>query len=246
MESNTLNIETVKIRKYQNSFSNNDIIGHIRLLTEDDLPSIINLQQTIVNNLSDANIFEPSSEKLFYECISMFGQILGIFVEKQLISYCIIYFPRCHQDNLGYELNLPPEELNQVAHLESAIVHPDYRGNSLMLRMNIQALKMIDTSKYFHVGATVSPQNPYSLNVLLKLGLVIRALQTKYRNKWRYIVYKNLAKELAFCPEKPITIATTDIITQQDLLQQGWVGYQMEITPEGGNIMFYSLPSSAW
>ena len=136
--NNQLNIETVTIHKYQNI-----ITGHMRLLEEDDLSSIINLQQIVLNNLNDADIFEPQSAESLGDCVKTHGQIMGIIVEERLIAYRVIYFPKHHQDNLGRDLSLPKSVLNSVAHLESVVVHPDYRGNSLALKMNVQALKIM-------------------------------------------------------------------------------------------------------
>ena len=74
--------------------------------------------------------------------------------------------------------------------------------------------------------------------MVFQLGFVVKALKMKYGDKWRYIFYKNLAAELFFNPKECLTIATTNINAQQQALQQGLVGYQMNKTAEGCNIVF--------
>ena len=37
--------------------------------------------------------------------------------------------------NLGMDINLPPEDLIKVAHIQAMAVHPDHRGNGLQRRL---------------------------------------------------------------------------------------------------------------
>lgn len=208
------------------------------VLDDSYLSSIMTLQEMIVEDLKDSNIFQSDSAEFIQRCLKTHGKIIGIIVKDRLIAFRVIYFPGHFDDNLGIELAFPEKILSQVAHLETVVVHPDYRGNSLALKMNYQALNVMKTLKYHHACVTVSPKNFYNLRIVFQLGFIIKKLKIKYGDKLRYILHKNLEEELSFNPKDSIVIPSTDIEAQQNALQQGLVGYKMHQTKEGFAIVF--------
>lgn len=48
--------------------------------------------------------------------------------EERLAAVFSILHPGLKEDNYGYDLGLCEEELHQVVHMDTAAVHPDYRG----------------------------------------------------------------------------------------------------------------------
>jgi len=231
-------IKTVTLQKYQN-IPHNQITGDLIFLDESHLSSIMALQKIVVNHLNDPMIFEPASIEFIQRCLKNDGKMIGIIIQDQLIAYCAIYFPRHNDTNLGVDLSLPANILNKVAQLEVVAVHPDYRGNSLGLTMSNQALQIMKTLQFHQVCVTVSPKNLYNLKVVFKLGFVIKKLALKYGGKLRYILYKNLATaELSFNSSNNILIPSTDIEAQQNALQQGLVGHQINPTTDGFAVVF--------
>ena len=71
------------------------------------------------------------------------------------------------------------------------VVHPDWRGNGLQRRMLEAALPLLPES-ITHLGATVSPANPYSLSNALACGFTIRARREMYGGFDRYLLAKEL------------------------------------------------------
>ena len=74
---------------------------------------------------------------------------------------------------------------------DSAVVHPDWPGNGLQRRMLEAALPLLPES-ITHLGATVSPANPYSLSNALACGFTIRARREMYGGFDRYLLAKEL------------------------------------------------------
>ena len=74
---------------------------------------------------------------------------------------------------------------------DSAVVHPDWRGNGLQRHMLEAALPLLPES-ITHLGATVSPANPYSLSNALACGFTIRARREMYGGFDRYLLAKEL------------------------------------------------------
>jgi len=232
-------LEIVKIYKNR-QFTNkeNIVIGNMRLLEDEHLPSVINLQEKVVSSLKDRGIFHPNSIDFLQFCVKKYGRMIGIFVKHELIAYCVIYFPGNSQDNLGADLSFSKTMLHKVAHLEMIAVHPDYRGNSLALKMSQQALVIMKMLKYQHACVTVSPDNFYSLNVVFKSGFLIKALNIKYGDKLRYILHKNLLQEQDFHLKNTVGMPNTNTETQKQLLAQGFIGYKLYQTVEGYVVMF--------
>jgi GNAT superfamily N-acetyltransferase len=160
------------------------------------------------------------------------AKIIGVFNKTgEIIAYRYIGFPGYSEKNLGNDINMASNELSKVAHLETTVVHPDYRGNSLQSLTLQQALPMIREFGYNHVLCTVSPQNAYSLFNVIKNGLRIKALKKKYGTEedgkdgmWRYILHKNLEPAVARKTNQLLSIPLADLEHQKKIISEGFVG----------------------
>ena len=76
-------------------------------------------------------------------------------------------------------------------HHSAVDIDPDWRGNGLQRRMLEAALPLLPES-ITHLGATVSPANPYSLSNALACGFTIRARREMYGGFDRYLLAKEL------------------------------------------------------
>ena len=90
--------------------------------------------------------------------------------------------------NLGYDLNFSAEDLMRVVHMDTAAVHPDYRGQKLQHRMMLHAEKELAGKILL---CTIHPDNRYSLNNVLKQGYTIEKKLEKY-GSIRYLLRKDL------------------------------------------------------
>ena len=89
-------------------------------------------------------------------------------------------------------MGIPREEWDGWANADSAIVHPDYRGNGLQRKLLEVALTLLRPG-IVGIGATVSPENQYSLNNALASGFEIVCRREMYGGYDRYLLAKALS-----------------------------------------------------
>lgn len=95
-----------------------------------------------------------------------------------------------HAQLCGF-LGVPREEWEHWANADSAVVHPDWRGNGLQRKLLEAALSLVRPG-IVGIGATVSPENQYSLNNALACGFVIADRREMYGGYDRYLLKKML------------------------------------------------------
>lgn len=199
----------------------------IKRLDRSHLAQIMKLQRLIVRNLSRSDMLASFSRHFMQDHIESHGFILGVFVEDRLIAFRNVYFPSNDdsQWNLGFDLGFDSETRNRVANLQMVCVHPDYRGNSLALKMNRVALHLLRLHKTQNeICATVSPYNVWNIRILLKCGFYIRALKSKYGGKLRYIVHQDLRQPGLCFEDGSVRVPYNDIERLETLLKAGYVG----------------------
>ena len=116
---------------------------------------------------------------------------LGVFDGARLGAYFILRYCGQSEHNYAAFLGIPQAEWDHWANADSAVVHPDWRGNGLQRHMLEAALPLLPES-ITHLGATVSPANPYSLSNALACGFTIRARREMYGGFDRYLLAKGL------------------------------------------------------
>lgn len=98
--------------------------------------------------------------------------------------------PGLESFNYGYDLGFSKEELLRVVNMDSAAVHPDYRGLGLQGRLLEAAHRQLREEGNRILLCTVHPENRFSLNNVLKLGYTIQKKLEKY-DSVRYILRKD-------------------------------------------------------
>ena len=107
--------------------------------------------------------------------------------ERTAAVFSVVY-PGHRDFNLGYDLDFSREDLSRVVHMDTAAVHPDYRGQGLQYRMMLQAEAELAGKILL---CTIHPDNRYSLNNVLKQGYTVEKKTEKYGSV-RYILRKEL------------------------------------------------------
>lgn len=178
--------------KKSSNFKKRDLLGYIRQLEEENIKEILELHPIIMNNLDNEDLFYFDNYEFYKYHLENEGVILGCYINEVLIGYGVMIIPKYDDENLGYDLKLPQDELLYVAHLDSVAIHPDFRGNKLQVKIFSMLEEIAKQRGYKHLCSTVSPQNIYSIKNLEILGLEKRLEKLKYRGKNRYIYYKFL------------------------------------------------------
>lgn len=116
---------------------------------------------------------------------------LGVFDGERLGAYFILRYCGQSEHNYAAFLGIPQAEWDHWANADSAVVHPDWRGNGLQRAMLEAALPLLPP-QITHLGATVSPDNSYSLHNAQASGFVIRCRREMYGGYDRYLLEKQL------------------------------------------------------
>lgn len=190
------------------------------------LHEIEKLQLEVYESLADQSILQPLSAEEFDYILRGNGIMIGAYVEDELIAFRALLNPPVDDEHLGYDCGLAEDEFHKVLYQEISNVSPAYRGYGLQKTLAQVVMNHIDLEKYDYVCSTVKPYNIPSLKDKFSQGLVVKGLKIKYVDKLRYIFYKELRTELPTFTEKK-TISMGDIVGQQQLLKQGYIGTTM-------------------
>lgn len=203
----------------------------ITLLGKSQLPLIMDLQDLIVSHLHCSCLLEPFSSEFMLRHLGRRGFVLGVFCKGNLVAFRNVYYPAPHDAewNLGLDIGISPQQMPHVANLQMVCVHPAYRGNSLALKMNLCALKLLKLQgTRYHICATVSPLNIWNIRILLKSGFHIRNLKLKYGGKLRYIVYQQLIDQVEFRKDIATSVPLDALEAQRALLESGYCAVDLQ------------------
>ena len=112
--------------------------------------------------------------------------------EAFLAKHMIVRIPGLAEDNLGEYLKISRKEMKRVAHLEIAVVVPEYQGYGLQYELFCQSEAIVKNKQMRYLMATVHPDNIYSFRNMEKLGMKTVLETKKYGGKRRYVMSKTL------------------------------------------------------
>lgn len=207
----------------------------MRLIHEEGLQEVVDLENYVYSQLPNKQVLYVDSYDEMLADMRQGAKIIGVYNRKQeLIAYRYVGFPGLSEKNLGNDIHLPKKELNQVVHLETTVVRPDYRGNALQSLTLQQIIPIVKSYGYRHLLCTVSPQNPYSLFNIMNNGLKIKSLKRKYATDkdgkdglWRFILHKDLEPQKVTKADSLFKIHLGDLEKQENLINDGFIGYWM-------------------
>ncbi len=216
-----------------------EAVYEMRFLDESAMQEMLDLQELVVHHLPVPEIFRQHDRSYLQKIFQQERTAIGVTTRRGLIAYSIIGFPGNDRDNLGRDIGLAEMQLEKVAHLQAAMVHPAFRGNGLQRKMAVQHQQVIGDMGYEHVCCTISPKNPHSLGNMLANGFGIRGLKPKFDGWWRFIMYKNILYEMNQDGSREgIRINASDMQGQIELLNQGFVGRKMILLPDGFEVCY--------
>ena len=113
--------------------------------------------------------------------------------KDMIAGFFMVAFPGVAEKNLGNHIGLSIEQLQKVAHMDSVVILPAFRGHGLQRKLLAAAEEVIcKETDYRILMATVHPDNKYSLNNVKERGFEVVAEALKYGGLRRYIVKKEI------------------------------------------------------
>ena len=133
----------------------------LRRCTPAEAPAVFALQNEVRAAMPHPEQFVPDTLENIVDYLRT-GVCIGAWQQGRLGAYLILRL--CGQSNENYAafLGVPQAQWRHWANADSAVVHPDWRGNGLQRAMLQAALPLLPP-QITHLGATVSPDNSYSL-----------------------------------------------------------------------------------
>ncbi len=164
-----------------------------------DDEEIYRVMHEVKNSMTDKELYFADDLSYIRETLTQKGFALKACTDKnRIVGFLLVRFPGDEPDNLGYYLNLPPEERRKTAYMDSVAILSDFRGMGLQRELLMAAEKAKELSPYRYLMATVSPKNPYSLQNFLRLDYRIVCKTTKSNGWERYVLCKNLSAPSAW------------------------------------------------
>lgn len=202
---------------------------HMKRLYLEDLPVIEEVQQRVIDSLSEKETLQPLTTEEFLFILNERGLLVGAYVEEQLIGFRALLVPEIDEEHLGYDLGLPEEDLPHVIYQEISVVLPEYRGNRLQQKLADVIMKELPNLEgdFRYVCCTVAPMNIPSLKDKFSQHMHIGALKEKYDGMLRYILVKDMKNA---SPEYTgyTSAKIDDLEKQQELLAEGYAGIGLQ------------------
>lgn len=169
------------------------LTAYLKPLSTTHIEQILTLQEHVLSQMEDSTIFMPSTkEELLEELLNYPSHTLGIFtLSHQLVALGILKSVGQASSNYGRDLGLTGSLLDTIGHIDTTIVHSDFRGNHLQHTLIEEMERIAKEEGLSTLCATVSPDNPYSLRTFIKMGYEIKADKIKYGGFRRYILRKD-------------------------------------------------------
>lgn len=199
----------------------------IRELALSDLPVIKELQERVIASLEVTSFLQPLSDEEFRYILNGNGSMIGAMHDDRLVAFRAMLEPEIDEHHLGRDAGLPESELPFALYSEVTNVDPDYRGNSLQQILGELLIKQVDRERHRYVFATVAPFNIASLKDKFALHMHIIKLEKKYGNLLRYTLMKKLCED-SKTGSLTVKVDMSDVMKQQYLLNDGWIGIGLE------------------
>lgn len=161
-----------------------------------DAARIADAMKKIHALLDDPDLYVTDTEEDLRTFIDgTHGFALLAMEEDAMAGYFIIRFPETDEDHhLGDFIGLEEEEKKLVVYMDSSGVFPEFRGQRLQNRMLTECERILAETPYRHALSTISPDNPASLQSLIRNGFEVVKTVSIYGGLTRNILYKDLKK----------------------------------------------------
>lgn len=164
----------------------------IRKGTEKDVDAFIHLLQEVRETMEHKEWFylDPPEDVRKMMADGIMQLWVAMDGEKMAAGFDVL-LPGLAEFNYGHDLGFTEEQLLRVVNMDSAAVHPHYRGQGLQKRLLQTAEAEIRMAGERILLCTVHPENRFSLQNVLSQGYTVQKTQAKYGSV-RHILRKDI------------------------------------------------------
>ena len=164
----------------------------IRKGTIDDTDAFIRLLEEVRQGMDNKEWFYLDPPDFVRSMMKEGSMQLWVAMDGERMAGAFdILSPGLDPSNYGWDLAFSEDELLRVVHMDTAAVHPEYRGHGLQKQLMQEAEKAASAMESRILLTTVHPENCFSLNNILQQGYDIARQLPKYGSV-RYILRKDL------------------------------------------------------
>ena len=146
----------------------------------DNVDEILALQEEVIASLDDPAILRRNTKQMFCDCVQSPNFTVGVRYGGKLVGLGILYVPQSEEEDLSHLLKGVDINGKKSANYKLCMVAKDYRGNGLQVKLGQILGERAKALGVELLCATVSPDNEYSRNNMLKLGFEINDRVAKY------------------------------------------------------------------
>jgi GNAT superfamily N-acetyltransferase len=163
----------------------------IRKETGENLEGFIRLLTDIRETMEQKDWFFLDPPEVFRKLMDEGIMELWVAMDGDRLAGALdILHPGYGEYNYGYGLGFDREQLLQVVNMDSAAVHPDYRGLGIQGRLLEAAEQALRGKGERYLLCTIHPENRFSLNNALKQGYAIVKTGPKYGSVRHFLCKK--------------------------------------------------------
>ena len=164
----------------------------IRKGTSQDTEPFIELEALVRQQMEHKEWLFLDSPEEVREMMKSGTMSLWVAIDgERIVGAFDVLYPQLESYNYGYTIGLKRDELLRVVNMDTAVVHPDYRGMGLQKRLMQYAERELTQGGKRILMCTVHPDNQYSLRNVLSLGFTICKTVPMYGSV-RHVLRKNL------------------------------------------------------
>ena len=162
----------------------------LRQCTINDLQAVVELNETIYDNLPDKTVLRHNSHEMIASCLEEPNFTLGYWDGDLLVAIGVLYVPQCLAEDHFHDLDLIGDY--RSANQKLFLVREGYRGQGLQQKLIHELEKIALSRGYNLLCTTCAPNNDFSINNFLKEGYIYAKTEEKYGGLMRNLYYKIL------------------------------------------------------
>lgn len=151
-----------------------------QLCKQSDIDEIMEIQAEAFAIMDNKDWLRKNTKEMLLTCLNPPHITLGAWYSNILAGFAILYFPDDGVENLAKYVTKFDASSYRSANYKLCIVREQFRGNSLQYEFGRRLEKYALEKGMEILCATVSPDNIYSRQNILRLGYEFDSLTEKY------------------------------------------------------------------